>query len=80
MGIISNLSAHIYMFTVPIKEKSSECVVQAYLSDILAQKGRGVAMLSDNDVKFKNKVLNKVYNQLHFIHKVMQKWKMYIIS
>ena len=47
------------MFTILMKEKSAENVVQAYLSGILGYKGRRVAILSNNGIKFKNKILNK---------------------
>ena len=49
-----------YVFEVPIKEKSAEYVVQAYLSNIHTHKGGSVAILSDNGTEFKNKVLNEV--------------------
>ena len=42
-----------YVLVIPIKEKSAENVVQAHLSGILAQKGRSVAMLSDNGTEYK---------------------------
>ena len=52
------------MFTIPMKEKSVANVVQTYLSGILAHKGEHVAILSDNGTEFKNKVFNKVFDQL----------------
>ena len=53
-----------YSFAVPMKEKSAENVVQAYLSNILMQKGGSMAIVSDNGTAFKNKMLNEVYDQL----------------
>ena len=53
-----------YIFTVPIKKISAENIVQAYLSNILTWKGGNVAILSDNGTEFKNKMLNKVCDQL----------------
>ena len=44
-----------YVFTVPMKEKSAENIVQAYLSGILTPKGGSVAILSDNGTRFKIK-------------------------
>ena len=41
-----------YVFTVTMTEESAENVVQAYLSDILAHKGRCMAILNDNDTEF----------------------------
>ena len=53
-----------YMFAILMKEKSAEDGVQANLSGILAHKGGGVAILSDNGTVFKNKVLNEVCDQI----------------
>ena len=53
-----------YVFTILKKEKSAENVVQAYMSGILPHKGGSVAILSNNGTEFKNKVLNKVHDQL----------------
>ena len=54
-----------YVFTDPMKKKSAENVVQAYLSGILAHKGGNVAILSDSGTEFKIKVLNEVCEQLN---------------
>ena len=48
-----------YVLTVPIKERSAENVIQAYLSGILAHKGGSVGILSDNGTEFKIKLLMK---------------------
>ena len=72
-----------YVFTIPMKEKFAENVTQAYLSGILTHEGKGVAILSDSGTEIKNKVFNKVCDQLAiksyfltcFTHKVVQKWK-----
>ena len=53
-----------YLLTVPMKEKSAENVVQAYLSGILSQKVGSGAIISDNGTEFKNKVSNEVCYQL----------------
>ena len=53
-----------YVFVIPMKEKSAENVVQAYLSGILSYKGRSVVILSNNCTEFKNKVLSEVCDQL----------------
>ena len=53
-----------YVFMIPMKEILAKNVVQAYLSGILAQKGRCVAILSDNGTEFQNKVLNEACDQL----------------
>ena len=43
-----------YVFARPIKEKSTENVVQAYLSGIFTHKGSSISILSDNGTEFKN--------------------------
>ena len=52
-----------YVFAIQMKETSAKNVVQAYLSGILAHKGRSIAILSDNGTEFKSKVLNEVCDQ-----------------
>ena len=53
-----------YIFTIPMKEKSAQDVVQAYLSGILGYKGRSVMILSYNSTEHKNKVINEAYDQI----------------
>ena len=38
----------LYVFLVPMEESSSENIIQAYVSGILAQKGGSVSVLSNN--------------------------------
>ena len=42
-----------YVFTVSMKEKSAENIVQAYSAGILSHKGVSVAILSNNGTEFK---------------------------
>ena len=61
--------------------------MQACLSGIPGNKDQSVAILSDNGIEFKNKVLNEVCEQLgiksyfltHSSHKVMYRWKLFTI-
>ena len=53
MGLDSNFIHMFYMFTILMKEKSADNVVETYLSGILAHKGGGVAILSDSGTEFK---------------------------
>ena len=85
MGLDSNLFTH-HMCSQFQRSKSTENAVQAYLSGILAHKGRSVATLSDNGTEFKTFSMKhaiswilKGYSSIHFIHKEMQEWKMSII-
>ena len=43
------------VFAIPIKEKSTENIVQAYLSGIFDHKGGSIAILSDNGTELKKK-------------------------
>ena len=52
-----------YVFTVLMKEKSAENVMQTYLSGIVSHKGGSVAILSDNEAEFKNKAVNAACDQ-----------------
>ena len=47
------------MFTILMKERSAENVIQAYLFGIHAHKDGSVTILSYNDTELKNKVLNE---------------------
>ena len=53
-----------YMSMIPMKEKPAENVIHACLSCILAHKGRSLAILSNNGMEFKNKILNEPWDQL----------------
>ena len=64
MGFDSNLCSNILCVYDSDEEKSAENIFQAYLSGILAHKGRSVAILSDNGTEFKNKDLNEACEHL----------------
>ena len=49
-----------YAFTIPMKERSTKNVMQAYLSNIFAHKRASIGILGD----FKNTTLNEACNQL----------------
>ena len=48
MAFVNNCLHMSYVFAISMKEKSAENVVQAYLSHMIANKGRSVAILSEN--------------------------------
>ena len=59
---ITTICMHMsYVFAIPMKEKSAENIVLAYLSGIFAHKGDSIAILSDNRTEFKNMVLDDAY-------------------
>ena len=53
-----------YVFVVPMREKSAENVVKAYLSGVVAYKAGHVPTLRYNGTEFKNKALNEACDQL----------------
>ena len=60
MGFNSNLSTH----NLCVHSSHEGKVCWKCSTGLLAHKGGGVAILSDNGTKFENKVLNEVYDQL----------------
>ena len=48
-----------YVFCVPLKTKTSEEVIQAYIDNVYSKFGGSLKMLSDNGTEFKNKMLKK---------------------
>ena len=48
-----------YVFCIPLKAKTSEEVLQAYIDNMYSKFGGSMKILSDNGTKFKNKILNK---------------------
>ena len=48
-----------YVFCVPLKTKTAEEVIQAYIDNVYAKFGGSLKILSDNGTEFKNKLLSK---------------------
>ena len=48
-----------YVFYVPLKTKTTEEVIQAYIDNIYSKFGGSMKILSDNGTEFKIKSLNK---------------------
>ena len=53
-----------YMIAVPILDKTTESIVEAYLSGILSRTGASMVCLSDNGSELKNSQMNIVVKQL----------------
>ena len=45
-----------YVFCVPLKTKTAEEVIQAYIDNVYAKFGGSLKILSDNGTEFKNKL------------------------
>ena len=53
-----------FVFGIPLKTKSAEDVVQAYIDKVYSQIGGSEKVLTDNGIEFKNKLINEVCEQL----------------
>ena len=49
-----------YVFCVPLKTKTAEEVIQAYIDHVYSRFGGSLKILSDNGTEFKNKVFEQV--------------------
>ena len=52
-----------YAFCIPLKTKTAEEVVQAYLHHVYSKFGGSEKILSDNGTEFKNKLFEEVPDQ-----------------
>ena len=59
-----------YVFCIPLKTKTAEEVVQAYLCQVYSKFGGSENFLSDNGTEFKNKLFEEVASQLGVEYKV----------
>ena len=59
-----------FTFCIPLKNKTAEEVVKAYLNHICCIFGPSRKILTDNGTEFKNKMWDAVYNILKMEHKV----------
>ena len=48
-----------YVFCIPLKTKTAEEVLQAYIDNIYSKFGASIKILSDSGTKFKIRFLNK---------------------
>ena len=49
-----------YVFCVPLKTKTAEEVIQAYIDNVYSKFGGSLKILSDNGTEFKNKIFEQV--------------------
>ena len=59
-----------YVFCVPLKTKTAEEVIQAYINNIYSKFGGSMKILSDNSTEFKNKIFEQVAKELGVVHKL----------
>ena len=53
-----------YVFCVPLKTKTAEEVIQAYIYNIYSKFGGSLKMLSDNGTEFQNKMFEQIAKEL----------------
>ena len=53
-----------YVFCVPLKTKTAEEVIQAYIDNIYSKFGGSLKMLSDNGTEFQNKMFEQIAKEL----------------
>ena len=59
-----------YIFCVPLKTKTAEEVIQAYIDHVYYKFGGSLKMLSDNGTEFKNEVFEQVAKELGVEYKL----------
>ena len=59
-----------YVFCIPLKTKTAEEVLQAYIRNVYSKFGESEKILSDNGTEFKNKLFEDVAKQLGVEYKV----------
>ena len=59
-----------FVFCIPLKTKSREDVVQAYINRVYSHFGGSEKVLTDNGTEFKNRLINEVCEQLGVKHKI----------
>ena len=53
-----------YVFCIPLKDKSAQQVINAYVNEIYGKYGGSMKILTDNGTEFKNKLFEEVAKQL----------------
>ena len=59
-----------YVFYIPLKTKTAEEVLQAYIDNVYSKFGGSLKILSDNGIEFKNKIFEQVAKELGVVYKI----------
>ena len=59
-----------YVFSIPLKTKTAEEVLQAYIDNVYSKFGGSIKILSDNGTEFKNKIFEQVAKELGVVYKL----------
>ena len=59
-----------YVFCIPLKTKTAEEVLQAYIDNVYSKYGGSLKILSDNGTEFKNKIFEQIAKELGVVYKI----------
>ena len=59
-----------YVFCIPLKTKTAEKVLQAYIDNVYSKSGGSLKILSDNGTEFKNKIFEQIAKELGVVYKL----------
>ena len=59
-----------YVFCIPLKTKTAEEVLQAYVDNMYTKFGGSIKILSDNGTEFKNKIFEQIAKELGVVYKL----------
>ena len=59
-----------YVFCIPLKTKTAEEVLQAYIDNVYSKFGGSLKILSDNGTEFKNKIFEHIAKELGVVYKL----------
>ena len=59
-----------YVFCTPLKTKTAEEVLQAYIDNVYSKFGGSLKILSDNGTEFKNKIFEQAAKELGVVYKL----------
>ena len=59
-----------YVFSIPLKTKTAEEVLQAYVDNMYSKFGGSLKILSDNGTEFKNKIFEQIAKELGVVYKL----------
>ena len=59
-----------YVFCIPLKTKTADEVLQAYIDNVYSKFGGSLKILSDNGTEFKNKIFEQVAKELGVVYKL----------
>ena len=59
-----------YVFCTPLKTKTAEEVLQAYIDNVYSKFGGSLKILSDNGTEFKNRIFEQVAKELGVVYKL----------